>query len=94
MIDKTSANYCTYFRPAHGAWRGDADAGRERAEDDLAELFGLEPTSRQSAAEKSRESVAVARRELDALFGLESESESAADSDARSTTADSEDRER
>ena len=88
MIDKTSANYCTYFRPARGAWRGDADVGRERAQDDLAELFGLEPESRQSAAEKSRASVAGARRELDALFGLES------DPDAESAAADSEDRER
>ena len=88
VIDKMSANYCTYFRPAHGAWRGDADAGRDRAQDDLAELFGLERTSRQSAAEKSRESVADARRELEALFGIQ------ADSDAESTAADSEDRER
>ena len=88
MIDKTSANYCTYFRPARGAWRGDADAGSDRARDDLAELFGLEPTARQSAAEKSRESVADARRELDALFGIESEV------DSESTAADSEDRER
>ena len=88
MIDKTSANYCTYFRPARGAWRGDADAGRERVQDDLVELFGLEPTSRQSAAEKSRESVADARRELDALFGIESGSRT------DSATADSEDRDR
>ena len=86
VIDKTSANYCTYFRPAQGAWRG--DAGRDRARDDLAELFGLEPTSQQSVAEKSRESVADASRELDALFGLESES------DAESTAADSNIRDR
>ena len=88
MIDKTSANYCTYFRPARGAWRDDADADRERAQDDLAELFGLEPTSQQSAAEKSRESVANARRELDALFGIES------DPDTGSTGADSDIRDR
>ena len=88
VIDKTSANYCTYFRPARGAWRGDADAGCDRARDDLAELFGLEPASRQSAGEKSRESVADARRELDALFGIGSES------DAESNAADSEDRHR
>ena len=86
VIDKTSANYCTYFRPARGAWHGDADADHDRAQDELAELFGLEPTSRQSAAEKSRESVASARRGLDALFGLES------GSDAESTTADPDDR--
>ena len=86
VSDKTSANYCTYFRPARGAWRGDADAGSDRARDDLAELFGLEPASRQSAAEKSRESVADARRELDALFGIESED------DAGSITAGPEDR--
>ena len=83
MIDKTSANYCTYFRPARGAWRGDADAGRERVQDDLAELFGLEPESPQSAAESSRKAVANARRELDALFGVESESA------AESTASDS-----
>ena len=88
MIDKTSANYCTYFRPARGAWHGDADAGRERAQDDLADLFGLEPASRQSAAEKSRESAADARRELDALFGIGSES------DADSNATDSEGRHR
>ena len=88
MIDKTSANYCTYFRPARGAWRGDADAGRDRARDDLAELFGLEPESQQSPTESSRKSVAKARRKLDALFGLES------DPDAESAAADSEDRER
>ena len=88
MSDKTSANYCTYFRPARGAWRGDSDAGRERAQDDLAELFGLEPTSPQSVPESSRKAAANARRELDALFGLESEP------DAKSTGADSEDRDR
>ena len=88
MIDKTSANYCTYFRPAHGAWRGDADADRERAQDDLAELFGLESTSQQSAPESSRKSVASVRRELDALFGIES------DTDAGSTAADPDDRDR
>ena len=88
MIDKTSANYCTYFRPARGAWRGGADAGRDRARDDLAELFGLEPASRQSAAEQSRESVADARRELDALFGIGSEP------DAESNATDSEGRHR
>ena len=85
-MDKTSANYCTYFRPARGTWRGDADADRERAQDDLAGLFGLEPASRQSAAEKSRESVADARRELDALFGIGSEP------DAGSTAASAQDR--
>ena len=86
VIDKTSANYCTYFRPARGAWRGDADAGRERAQDDLAELFGLEPESPQSVAESSRKAAANARRELDALFGLESGSRTdsaAADSEGR-----------
>ena len=86
MIDKTSANYCAYFRPARGAWRGDADAGRERVQDDLAELFGLEPESPQSAAESSRKAVANARRELDALFGMESKPEAesgAADSKVR-----------
>ena len=88
VSDKTSANYCTYFRPARGAWRGDSDAGRERAQDDLAELFGLEPTSPQSVPESSRKAAANARRELDALFGLESEP------DAKSTGADSEDRDR
>ena len=88
MIDKTSANYCTCFRPARGAWHGDVGAGRARAQDDLAELFGFESTSRQSAAEKSRESVAGARRELDALFGIES------DSGAGSTAAGPKDRDR
>ena len=88
VVDKSSANYCTYFRPARGAWRGDADVGRERAQDDLAELFGLEPESQRSPAESSRKSVANARRELDALFGLESES------DAESAAVESEDRER
>ena len=88
MIDKTSANYCTYFRPARGAWRGDADAGRERARDDLVELFGLAPEPNESAAEKSVKSVADARRDLDALFGLEPEV------DPGSTAAGSEDRER
>ena len=88
VIDKASANYCTYFRPARSAWRGDADAGRDRARDDLDELFGLEPVSQQSAAEKSRESVADSRRELDALFGIESST------DTKSAGADSEDRDR
>ena len=88
VIDKTSANYCTYFRPARGAWRDDADADRERAQDNLAELFGLEPTSRQSAAENSHKSVANARRELDALFGIEP------DPDTGSTGADSDIRDR
>lgn len=90
MTDKTSANYCTYFRPARGAWRGDADAGRDRARDDLAELFGLAPEPNESAAEKSMKSVANARRDLDALFDFESES----DPDCGSTAAGSEDRER
>ena len=88
VVDKTSANYCTCFRPARGAWRGDADAGRDRARDDLAELFGLAPEPDESVAEQSMKSVVKARRELDALFGLES------DPDAESTAADSADRER
>ena len=88
VIDKTSANYCTYYRPARGAWRGDADAGRDRARDDLAELFGLASEPNEYAAEKSVKSVANARRDLDALFGLEPEV------DPGSTAADSEDRER
>ena len=88
VIDKTSANYCTYFRPARGAWLGDADVGRERVQDELAELFGVEPELQQSAAESSRKSVANVRRELDALFGIESEV------DTEPTDADSEDRER
>ena len=88
VIDKASANYCTYFRPARGAWRGDADAGCGRARDDLAELFGLAPEPNESAAEKSVKSVANARRDLDALFGLEPEV------DPGSTAADSADRER
>jgi len=88
VIDKASANYCTYFRPARGAWRGNADAGRERAQDDLAELFGLEPESPQSAAESSRRAVADARRELNVLFGMES------DPEAESGAADTEVRDR
>ena len=88
VTDKMSANYCTYFRSARGAWRGDADAGRERAQGDLAELFGLEPESPQSVAESSRKAAANARRELDTLFGLEPEP------DAESTGADSEVRDR
>ena len=88
VIDKTSANYCTYFRPARGTLRGDADAGRDRARDDLAELFGFAPEPNESAAEKSMKSVANARRDLDALFGI------GPDSDPGSTTVDSEDRER
>ena len=86
VIDKTSANYCTYFRPTRGAWRGNADVGRERVQDDLAQLFGVEPESPQSAAESSRKAVANARRELDALFGMEPDPEAesgAADSKVR-----------
>ena len=86
VTDKTSANYCTCFRPARGAWRGNTDAGRERVQDDLAELFGLEPESPQSAVESSHKAVANARRELDALFGMESDPEAesgAADSKVR-----------
>ena len=88
VIDKTSANYCTYFRPARGACRGGTDASRDRTRDDLAELFGLAPEPNESAAEKSVKSVANARRDLDALFGLEPEV------DSGSAAADSEDRER
>ena len=88
VIDKTSANYCTYFRPARGVWRDDADASRNRARGELSELFGLAPEPNESAAEKSVKSVANARRDLDALFDFEPEV------DPGSTAADSEDRER
>ena len=56
--------------------------------DDLSELFGLAPEANESAAEKSMKSVANARHELDAMFGIES------DPDAASTVVDSEGRER
>ena len=84
MIDKTSANYCTYFRPARGAWRDDADANGNRARDELSELFDLARQSRESAAESSLKPVANARRELDALFGIDPEP------DSESVSSDSE----
>ena len=71
VIDKTSANYCTHFRPARGAYRKGSDAGCDRARDELAGLFGIDPETRRSAAESASTSVAHARRELDALFGIE-----------------------
>ena len=88
MIDKTSANYCTYFRPARGAYREGPDAGRARVRDELADLFGIVPETQQSASENASTSVAKARLELDALFKIKS------DSVTDSTAADSEDRER
>ena len=81
-----SANYCTHFRPARGAFSDRVDPSRNRAREDLAELFGLDPGSQQSTAESSRKVAASARRELDALFGIESES------GAEPIPADSEDR--
>jgi hypothetical protein len=36
--DKTRANYCDYFKPKAGAWRGGGD--EERARSDLDRLFG------------------------------------------------------
>ena len=74
VADKASANYCTHFRPARGAFHEEADIGRDRTRDELSDLFGLSRDAPPSAAGSPEASVENARRELDALFGLAPES--------------------
>lgn len=72
VIDKSSANYCTHFRPARGAHRDASDPRRDRARDELADLFGLAPDSQPAAPDKQAEVVENSRRQLDDLFGIDS----------------------
>ena len=71
-------------RPARGAWHGDADASGNRARNELAQLFELAPETQESDVGNSLKPAADARREFDALFGIES------DADSESASSDSE----
>ena len=73
VTDKASANYCTYFRPARGAWRKNDEGRDHRARDALTQLFGLAEEAGPPVAEARVKSAENARRELDALFGIESD---------------------
>ncbi len=59
VSNKERANYCDYFKPTAGAWRGDGAGTANRAALDA--LFGGAPASAPSPADS----------ELDRLFGLD-----------------------
>ena len=68
--DPERANFCDWFKPAPGAWRGgnDADAARAR----LAALFGEAPAGDAQPPPDPQEE---ARRRLEALFRKDDEKE-------------------
>ena len=73
VVDKESANFCTYFRPRIGAHEPTSDAATDSSRAALDALFGIAPGDAGAAEAKAdpRDAAKRARRELDRLFDLD-----------------------
>ena len=77
VVDKASANFCTYFRPRPDAHTPPGDGRAREARDALNRLFGVNegesanaPAAQVGPREKTRKAADSARRALNELFDL------------------------
>lgn len=78
-VVKENANFCDWFRPTAGAFRGQRTDRRKAAESQLSALFGADPSGSEDDPENSdaddartdsaRSKESTARARLDQLFG-------------------------
>jgi len=79
VVDKESANFCTYFRPRPGAHESSPDTAADAARGELEALFGVEEGVEGEATRQQRDPKAEAeraRRELESLFGVDEKDDS------------------
>ena len=74
VVDKTAANFCSYFKPRPDAHVPPATPEIEKASEALGELFGIEGGAgavTENPVDGPRlETADTARKELESLFGL------------------------
>lgn len=75
VVDKTVANFCTYFRPRPDAHQPPPARKTDEAAAALGALFGVETDADKAAGRPDPQAGDKARRELDALFGITREEE-------------------
>lgn len=75
IVDKTLANFCTYFRPMPDAFHEPGRSAADDARTQLESLFGTAATSAETEAPEDEAPSAAerARAELDSLFGTDDE---------------------
>lgn len=85
VVDKTAANFCSYFRPRPDAHKPPAMPEIEKASEALGELFGIEggagAVTENPVSGPRLETADTARRELESLFGLDAGEEDATQGD-------------